>query len=90
MLLLLLSLLEFSCAPVASGGNWSETARFDGETVVRLCGDTGLRLDGERQIRAKYPNGDPEQSGHFLPIQLKEAGFAAGELKELMTGTAAC
>ena len=26
----------------------------------------GLRVDGRRAIRAKYPNGDPEQSGHFL------------------------
>ena len=26
----------------------------------------GLRIDGRRAIRAKYPNGDPEQSGHFL------------------------
>ena len=26
----------------------------------------GLRIDGQRAIRAKYPNGDPEQSGHYL------------------------
>jgi hypothetical protein len=26
----------------------------------------GLRVDGRRAIRAKYPNGDPEQSGHYL------------------------
>ena len=26
----------------------------------------GLRLDGRRVIRAKYPNGDPEQSGEYL------------------------
>ena len=26
----------------------------------------GLRKDGQRAIRAKYPNGDPEQSGSFL------------------------
>lgn len=26
----------------------------------------GLRLNGGRAIRAKYPNGDPEQSGHYL------------------------
>eukprot|EP00937_MAST-01D_sp_MAST-1D-sp2_P004825 g4825.t1 len=26
----------------------------------------GLRVNGQRAIRAKYPNGDPEQSGHFL------------------------
>ena len=26
----------------------------------------GLRINGKRAIRAKYPNGDPEQSGSFL------------------------
>ena len=29
-------------------------------------GVPGLRVDGRRAIRAKYPNGDPEQSGAFL------------------------
>jgi hypothetical protein len=29
-------------------------------------GMPGLRVDGKRAIRAKYPNGDPEQSGSFL------------------------
>lgn len=29
-------------------------------------GMPGLRKDGERAIRAKYPNGDPERSGQFL------------------------
>ena len=29
-------------------------------------GMPGLRVDGRRAIRAKYPNGDPEQSGDFL------------------------
>jgi hypothetical protein len=35
---------------------------------VPLRGSTlsGLRVDGQRAIRAKYPNGDPEQSGRFL------------------------
>ena len=30
------------------------------------AGFPGLRLDGRRAIRAKYPNGDPEASGSFL------------------------
>ena len=29
-------------------------------------GMPGLRVNGDRAIRAKYPNGDPEQSGSFL------------------------
>ena len=29
-------------------------------------GMPGLRVDGARAIRAKYPNGDPEASGGFL------------------------
>ena len=28
-----------------------------------VSGMVGLRIDGRRAIRAKYPNGDPEQSG---------------------------
>ena len=29
-------------------------------------GIPGLRIDGKRAIRAKFPNGDPEESGSFL------------------------
>jgi len=37
----------------------------------------GLRLNGQRAIRAKYPNGDPEQSGHYL--QGANAGMGGGD-----------
>jgi len=40
----------------------------------------GLRLNGARMIRAKYPNGDPEQSGHFL--QGFNAGMGGGDYVE--------
>jgi hypothetical protein len=37
----------------------------------------GLRLNGRRAIRAKYPNGDPEMSGHYLLGA--DAGMGGGD-----------
>lgn len=37
----------------------------------------GLRLNGRRAIRAKYPNGDPEESGRYL--QGAEADMGGGD-----------
>ena len=52
------------------------------EVVERLAaasddGMPGLRLDGKRAIRAKYPNGDPERSGSYL--RGYNAGMGGGD-----------
>ena len=39
---------------------------FDDADAALPDGIPGLRINGRRAIRAKYPNGDPEQSGNFL------------------------
>ena len=51
--------------------DWKRDPRMKGRWVVDLKGSgiteiTGMRIDGNRSIRAKYPNGNMELSGNWL------------------------
>ena len=52
---------------------WKTTIGKD----VNITEIPGLRIDGRRAIRAKYPNGDPESSGNWLKGY--NAGMGGGD-----------
>ncbi len=55
----------------------SNVWKVDLSKIVNLKTIPGLRVNGRRAIRAKYPNGDPEESGTWL--QGESASMGGGE-----------
>lgn len=65
-----------------AAADWKPDPLMKGRMVADLKGKgitemTGLRLDGQRSIRAKYPNGNMELSGNWLSGS--SAGMGGGD-----------